>query len=101
MAISGMVVVTSFVAVLLAGLPSFVALVTPVTVARPAVVGVPDTAHDTVWLTGTLAPAVHALLDGLMVQAPTVTPAGKPVTPHAVPAVASALPVLVQLKVPV
>lgn len=101
MAISGRVVVIALVVVLLAVLMSFVAPVVPVTVTGPAVVGVPATVQVTVCPTGTLVPGNHSLFAGLIVQAPTVTPEGRPLTPHSVPATASALPALVQLKLPV
>ena len=89
------------VVLLLAGLLSCVAPVVPVTVLSPAAVGVPATAQVTVAPAGTGLPAVQLVPDGLMVQVPAViTPVGNPVTPHCVPAPASALPMLVQLKLP-
>lgn len=100
MAISGAVVVNCNCAVLLLALPSCIAPVMPVMLTGPDAVGVPDTAHDTVCPTGTACPALHVAEEGLIVHAPTVTPDGKPVTPQLVPAVASAVPPLVQLKLP-
>ena len=92
--------VMACVALLLAGLLSCVAPVVPVTVTLPEVVGVPDTVQVTVWPAGTLTPSLQSVLTGLMVQPTTVTPAGSPVIPHSEPAAASALPALVQLKLP-
>lgn len=98
---SGAVVLIVRVSVLLAALLSCVAPVVPVTVLSPAAVGVPATAQVTVAPAGTGLPAVQLVPDGLMVQVPAViTPVGNPVTPHCVPAPASALPMLVQLKLP-
>ena len=97
---SGAVTVIGSVAELLAGLLSCVAPVVPVTVTFPAVVGVPDTGQLTVAPAGTLLPALQVEPAGLMVQVPTVTSAGRPVTPQAAPLAASAPPLLVQLKLP-
>ena len=60
------------VAVLLAGLPSFVAPVVPVTVVAPVVVGVPDTVQ--------LIDAPGATLTGGVGEHDDVSPGGKPLT---------------------
>ena len=98
---SGAVVLIVRVVELLAGLLSLVAPVVPVTVLLPGAVGVPDTGQVTVAPAGTLPPSVQGVPDGLMVQVPTASPAGNPATLHKVPAVASAPPPLVQVKLPV
>ena len=73
---------------------SLVAPVVTVTVTAPEVVGVPDTGQDD-------APAA-TVAGGTGVQAPTVTPAGRPEMLHvAAVAVAVAVPLLVQRMVPV
>ena len=101
MDMSGADTVMARVSVLLAVLLSLVAPVVPVTVLLPSAVGVPDTGQVTVAPTGTLPPAVQGVPDGPMVQVPTFRPLGKPVTPQRVAAVASAVPTLLQLKLPV
>ena len=81
-------------AVLLAPLVSLVAPVVSVTVLLPVVVGVPLTGHEM------LAPAA-IVAGGVGVQAPTVTPAGKPAVEQvAAIALAVALALLVQRMVP-
>lgn len=81
---------------------SLVAPVLPVTVTVPFAVGVPVTAQVTVSPIGTLLGLVHAVALGLIVQAPCVTPAGKPLTAQvALAASAVALALLVQVNVPV
>jgi hypothetical protein len=91
---------TAFVAVLLppAVVPpllSFDAPVVAVTVDDPGAVGVPLMGHDR------LAPTA-IVAGGVGVQAPTVTPGGRPVTAHvAFAALAVAVALLVHFTVPV
>ena len=101
MDMSGADTVMARVSVLLAVLLSLVAPVVPVTVLLPSAVGVPDTGQVTVAPAGTLAASLQGVPDGLMVQAPTLRPLGKPVTLQRVAPVASAVPTLLQLKLPV
>ena len=80
-----------------------VAPVLPVTVTVPFAVGVPVTWQVTIAPIGTLLPLVHAVALGLIVQAPCVKPAGKPLTAQiALVASAAVAPVaiLVQVKLP-
>jgi hypothetical protein len=91
---------TALVAVLLppADVPPLLSLAAPVvavTVEEPGPVGVPDTGHEM------LAPAA-IVAGGVGVQAPTVTPGGKPDTPHvAAAALCVAVALFVHLIVPV
>lgn len=86
--------------VLLAGLLSPVAPVLPLNVALPAAVGVPETEHVTVLPAGTAFPATQELAAGLIVHASWLKPAGNPLTAQRVPAVASDVPMLLQVNVP-
>ena len=88
------------VAVSLAGFTSPVAPVLPLAVVLLGAGGVPLTVQVTVWPTGTALPAVQAVVDWPIVHAPIVTPAGSPETVHDVPATAAAVPLLVQVKLP-
>lgn len=91
---------TLLIAVLFPKALSPVAPVVPVSVVPPEATGVPDTRQVTVSPSGTMLPAVHAALPGLIVHVPMETPVGRPATVHVVPAVASAVPMLLHAKVP-
>ena len=61
----------------------------------------PETVQLTVCPTATALPATQALLAGLIVQLPTLTPAGKPlVIVQVVAPLAAAVPALLQVKLP-
>jgi hypothetical protein len=90
---------TGLVAVLLPPpvVPPLMSLVAPVeavTVDEPGAVGIPETAHEMLVPTATVA-------GGVGVQTPTVTPGGRPETEHvAFVALAVAVALLVHLMVP-
>ncbi|MFX0590881.1 hypothetical protein ACOARS_12220, partial [Glaesserella parasuis] len=77
-----------------------VAPVLPVSATAPTELGVPLTVQVTLAPAGTASPADQAALEGLMRQAPWLTPGGSPVTAHEVPADASAEPWFLQTKLP-
>lgn len=86
------------VAWLLAVLMSLVALVVPISAKDAATVGVPDATQVTVASWGTALPLFHCTSP--IEQAPWAIPVGKPEIAQLVPDVASADPVLVQVKFP-
>lgn len=63
-------------------------------------VGVPLTAQVTICPAGTASPATQGD-PPLRVQAPTVTPVGNPLSVQVVAVAAAAVPILLQVKLPV